>query len=72
MSARIKGHDYRSGVDLEMSGAEWRALLSAAYYTRRIGNGVLAYQRENGHTRLAFEVYDDNGAVHLRRPGVKK
>lgn len=67
MSARVKGHDYRRGVDVELTGAEWRSLLSAAAYTRRIGTGVLAFERDNGCTRLAFEIYDDNGAVSRRR-----
>lgn len=68
MSARtIRGHDYRRGVDVEMTGAEWRALLSEAAYIRRVGNAVLAYQRENGQSHLVFEVYEDNGAVRRRR-----
>lgn len=72
MSARIKGHDYRRGIDIEMTGAEWRALLSAAAYTRRIGNGVLAFERDNGRSLLAFEVYDDDGAMNLRRRELRK
>lgn len=72
MSARIKGHDYRCGIDIEMTGAEWRTLLSAAAYTRRIGNGVLAFERDNGRTRLVFEVYDDDGAMNLRHRELRK
>lgn len=67
MSARIRGHDYRRGVDLELSGAEWRLLLSQADYTRRIGRGVLAYERREGRALLAFEIFDENGAISLRR-----
>lgn len=67
MSARIRGHDYRRGVDLELSGAEWRLLLSQAEYTRRIGSGVLAYERRNGHALLAFEIFDEDGAMNQRR-----
>jgi hypothetical protein len=72
MSPRIKGHDYRLGRDLELSGAEWRALLSTADFTRRIGNGVLAYQRREGRAHLAFEVYDEQGAMNLRRMEQRK
>lgn len=71
MSARIKGHDYRRGVDVELTGAEWRGLLSGAAYVRRIGNGVLAYERQEGRALLAFEVYDD-GALNLRRREQRK
>lgn len=67
MSTRVKGHDYRRGVDVEMTGAEWRAILSEAAYTRRIGNGVLAFERDNGQTRLAFEIFDDEGRINPRR-----
>lgn len=72
MSTRIKGHDYRNGVDLELTGAEWRELLSRAEFTRRIGNGVLAYERSAGRALLAFEIYDDEGAVNLRRREQRK
>lgn len=72
MSGRIKGHDYRNGVDLELTGAEWRELLSKAEFTRRIGNGVLAYERRGGRALLAFEIYDEEGAVHLRRTEQRK
>jgi hypothetical protein len=67
MNARIKGHDYRRGIDMELSGAQWRELLSSMAYTRRIGNGILAFAREDGRTLLAFEIFDDSGAVGLRR-----
>lgn len=66
MSARIRGHDYQRGVDLELSGAEWRTLLSQAEYTRRIGTGVLAYARRNGRALLTFEVFDEEGAMRRR------
>lgn len=72
MSTRIKGHDYRHGVDLELTGAEWRALLSTAEFTRRIGSGVLAYERRQGRALLAFEIYDDEGAVNLRHTEQRK
>lgn len=72
MSTMIKGHDYRRGVDLALTGAEWRALLSAAAYTRRIGTTVLAFDRrgDNGQTFLAYEIYDDDGATNLSRRGI--
>lgn len=66
MSARIKGHDYRHGVDLELTGAEWRSILSGAAYTRRIGAGVLAFERDEGGARLVFEIYDEDGAIGRR------
>lgn len=66
MSTLIRGHDYRRGVDLELTGAQWRALLSTAAYTRRIGAGVLAFVRRDGETSLAYEVYDDDGAMSPR------
>lgn len=71
MSKRIKGHDYQRGVDIELTGAEWRTLLSAVEYIRRIGTGVLAFQRRDGRTTLAFEVYDD-GSMNLRGAGVRR
>lgn len=67
MNTLIRGHDYRRGVDLELTGAQWRALLSTAEYTRRIGAGVLAYARRDGAVSLAYEVYDDDGAMSPRR-----
>jgi hypothetical protein len=63
MNALIRGHDYRRGVDLALTGSQWRSLLSTAEYTRRIGTGVLAYDRRNGHSSLAYEIYDDDGAM---------
>lgn len=72
MSMRIKGHDYQRGVDLELTGAEWRTLLGKVTYTRRIGTGVLAFQRRDGRSTLAFEVYDCDGTVNLRSAGVRK
>jgi hypothetical protein len=63
MSTLIRGYDYRRGVDLALTGAQWRSLLSAAAYTRRIGTGVLAFERRDGATSLAYEVYDDGGAM---------
>jgi hypothetical protein len=72
MSTLIRGHDYRQGVDLSLTGAEWRALFSKATYTRRIGAGVLAFERRDGHTSLAFEVYDDNGTVSSQRRGIRR
>lgn len=70
MSTLIKGHDYRRGIDVSHTGAEWRALLSEAAYTRRIGSGVLAFDRRDGHTSLAFEIYDDDGAISPPRRGM--
>lgn len=73
MSALIKGHDYRRGIDVSLTGAEWRSLLSEATYTRRIGAGVLAFERrDDGHTSLAFEIYDDDGAISQPRRGVAR
>lgn len=63
MNTLIRGYDYRRGVDLALTGAQWRSLLSTAEYTRRIGSGVLAYDRRNGKTSLVYEVYDDDGAM---------
>lgn len=68
----MRGHDYRRGVDVEMSSAEWRTLFSSVAYIRRIGSGVFAYERENGRARLVFEVYDNDGVVNLRHLGVRK
>lgn len=72
MSRLIRGHDYRRGIDVSMTGAEWRSLLSAAVYTRRIGGDVLAFERRDGHTSLAFEIYDDDGAISRPRRGVSR
>jgi hypothetical protein len=70
MSTLIRGHDYRRGIDVSLTGAEWRALLTEAAYTRRIGAGVLAFERRDGQTSLAYEIYDDDGAVSAPRRGM--
>ena len=64
----IRGHDYRSGSDVEMTRAQWRDLCDSAVYTRRVGGDVLGFQRDpiTGRPRLAFEIYDE-GALKLRR-----
>lgn len=72
MSRLIRGHDYRNGIDVSLTGAEWRALLSEATYTRRIGAGVLAFERREGHTSLAFEIYDEGGETSPLRRGIQR
>ena len=68
MSARvIRGHDYRSGADVELTRAQWRDLCDSAVYTRRIGTDVLGFVRDakTGRTFLAFEIYDDGALKKL-------
>jgi hypothetical protein len=71
MSTLIRGHDYRRGIDVFLTGAQWRSLLSETAYTRRIGSGVLAFDRREGNTSLAFEIYDDDGVIGAQRRGMR-
>jgi len=72
MSALVNGHDFRHGVDLALSAAEWRSRLSEAAYIRRIGQRVLAFERRDGDVSLAFEIFDEGGAIGPLHRGTRR